>query len=252
MTAPPSDIRRVLADVVADLETIGPSTRSPGAGLLLWAYGSGYLKANATRRRSTRATAREDDDRVPGPRYDLGFGDHRARVAYQAAARLTGRIESVGLVAFVVAGGAPWRRLNPTSSTRPEAAIAAVAATTGAMLELGHRLETLDPHDVHLVARAVIGARTSTGPSPAALAALTWKARTILEAATAGGSSSPAADTVVCRMCGQAPALPKTGGRCGTCAYDHRAGQRSRATMLRDARAARARRLARGEGYGLA
>lgn len=98
----------------ADLATIAESAR--------WAYNAGYGKRGSglTAERGERLSA--DDmgrDEVPGPTYDLEIGDHRARQAYAKTCRVVSEVDT-RIMLLLWAQGIPEQpprlTLNPYST----------------------------------------------------------------------------------------------------------------------------------------
>ena len=228
-----------LLDIIRrDLDAIDDSIR--------WARADGYWPTNATPARPVSIGPPPDDratDRVPGPRDDFGIGSHRRRQAITAATVDLRQAELWITTAAAIVGHTEPRHL----ATRHDAD-AALAAVTAMRPKVD-----------------AIAAGTILDCLQWALITASWRllrARRILDASFREGDDDTRPpvqpDGPNCRICGIRPAAPKehrTGGRCATCKrYRDRHGYERPRTEDTDgiagARAAQARRRARGEGWG--
>lgn len=181
-----------------------------------------------------------DPDQVPGPRFDLGLGDHRARTAVRDATIRLAAAESNLYQAACTALGVPSFTL------------------VGAHLDIDHRrqfrlitsVRRLTRHLEHLQAvdrKAIGGARYEVD--------MAYRA---LESALTRGEAPPethaVADRDRCKICRRRPKAKKKGGRCDAChQWKTRNGYERPAKLdaaLDAPYDAQRRRQARGEGWG--
>lgn len=204
----------------------------------MWAHGYGYSKAgrglDAERGVDLSRTEREREE---GPTYDLEIGDHRARVAYQAAVRNVSRADRL-TAAMLYEDGVRYQL-----PVEPLDLYVAPFYLRRCAHRLSWRLERLDAdlHRKRVEAIRKAFDRTIRG----------------LSKAMDHGTAVSALKENPCRTCGIRERRPK-GTECKTCeTWRMRHDGQPRpvkldADSINQARAAQARRMARGEGWGVA
>lgn len=230
--------RAELAAIAADLRSIEDHLR--------WAMTQAWWPPSraldAPRGRALPPLDPADPDRVPGPRHATGLGDHRAQQAIAACrGHLTTAESALRTVhaAHIARGDTRprtvVRRLDPTP-IQQVTVCAWFAATLHADLA-----EHLSPVERRLIGKARRAVDMALGSIAAAL-----------------GDHKPVDEVRLpakhrCAICGIRPRAPKKGKRCSTCANwrDRHGYERPRRLdSTADAKAAQARRRARGEGWG--
>lgn len=231
-------VREDLAAIAADLHTIEDHLR--WATIQAWWPAGRAL--DAPRGRALPPLDPADPDRVPGPRHATGLGDHRAQQAITACCTHLAAAESAlrTVHAAHIARGdtAPRtvvRRHDPTPVQQ-----VTVCAWYAATL---HRdlADQLSPVERRLIRKA----RRTVDLALGAIGAALGDHKPVDEVRL------PAKDR--CAICGIRPRAPKKGKRCSTCANwrDRHGYERPRRLdSIADAKAAQARRRARGEGWG--
>lgn len=213
-----------------------------------WAHADAYWPTNADPVRANGPTTDDQEpDHVPGPRHDIGIGNHRRRQALRAAIGKLREAELHLSVAAAMVGHWQPRALQQGPLTTARALVAIRRAR--------RRCVALSRPDGPTVDRL-----PQTKRALSIAADCTDKACRILDAAFSEGEagSTPTAQVATCRICGIRPAAPRdqrTGGRCHTCkTWRTRNGFERPRNLDTDgiagARAAQARRTARGEGWG--
>ena len=202
----------------------------------MWAHGYGYAKAGRGLDAEHGADlSRPEQERAAGPVFDLEVGDHKARVAYQHAIVAVSRAD-VWLAAALAASGTgfqpPARVL--TVYERPDALRRAARRVTWRLHQLdeGANRKLLDTIRASFD-RAV---------------------RDLSKALDHGSTDGIAHGEAMCRTCAIRPSADRK-TECDTCATWRRRNGAPRpikldADAVNQARAAQARRLARGEGWG--
>lgn len=208
---------------------------------LLWAHTDAHYKANATptRNRSAAPMTDPDPDHVRAPRFDIGIGNHRARQAWNAAIGQLAQAElRLQVAAYLAAPG--WQPL----AVRPDWT-ATPAKVTLCVTGCRRRL-------------VILSAAGESGQADRLLEQacrnldLAWRSLAQLDKGATGGEATA---EPMCRICTIRPAAERKGGRCETCAAWHRRNGYERPRSLDqdavgEARAAKARRQHRGEGWG--
>lgn len=214
-----------------------------------WAHVHGYAKAGhgLTAEHGTDL-ARTEDERAKGPTYDLQIGNHNARVAYQHACRSVARADLLlarALLDDSVSLQRPVWRLYQHSHP------AVLAKASEGLL---WRLDRIDA-EAHAKTLSVI--RRS----------FDRVVRGLSKALDAGPADGIAHNETPCKTCKIRPRAERekpdggtrvaAAGECDTCATWRRRNGTPRPTQLdtgpvNEARAAQARRMARGEGWGAA
>lgn len=264
ITPPGSNLTGVVDDCLADLARVAENIR--------WAHAVGYGKASVDRDapRGTGSTPvftledvdgrPADDDQVPGPTFDIGVGDYTCRLAYQNVAERLAVVELKATLAALTAGAHRRQkpRIRPTSHSTLHDVLACVEG-----IEWRLRLVRLDLDDVDRPTRR------ATRPHLNAARRLLDRSVAELLTPLTRARRDPIPLTPNCVRCGIRPQAERTrrrkgrvwvepseGGRCDTCArWKRRHNGEERPTYLdekpvAEAQAARARRMARGEGWG--
>lgn len=213
---------------------------------ILWAHTDGHYRTNATPEKTpSTGTSRpapdtDDPDQVPGARYDLGIGNHRARRAWQTAIELLAQAElRLQIAAYRAAPGAGQPlAVRPRWDSTP----AELAAT---IRGAHRRLDVIAGGAPSTIADDQLGA-AATALDEA------WRK---LKSLDGGSTEGHATAEKPCRICAIRPQAEKKGERCHTCAqWFHRNGYERPTKLDEDAvgqaRQAQARRRARGEGWG--
>lgn len=194
-----------------------------------WAEGHGLDSEHGT------DLSRTEHQRQDGPTYDIEIGSHPARVAYQHAATTVARCDVLLAAVIVDQGGRAQPPLLPLNTYSPPTVLAQVA---------GHaawRATHTEPH------RRLDAVRKS----------LDRTVRGLGKALDHGPIPYTSHQQSPCRTCTIRDRAPRK-AECDTCAtWRARHGGATRPAdldlgPLNEARAAQARRLARGEGWGAA
>lgn len=224
---------------------------------LRWAHADGYNATNATQSRDRQSIHVVDDeapveaapivleesdpDKVKGPRFDLGIGDHQSRTAYRHSVDYLRRAE--GYLAIAV-----WRlgAKHQPAIVRPVPSMHLgylERCIAGNVVRLG-MITDRAPTSTRRVDRQVENAARELDRA--------WHS---LNHAFERGSIDPDSQAFAdaCRICGIRPNAPKSGGRCNTCyVWKQRNGFERPTTLdsVHDARLAKQRRIRRGDGWG--
>lgn len=210
-----------------------------------WAHTHGYIKAgHGLDAEHGVDLSKPEVERMRGPRYDLQIGDHRARVAYQHACRTIARADL--LLARALRREPQPQIVALHQYVHPDLLDKAAKAVRW-------RLHAVDPK---------ANAKT-LGTIGKALDGCERKLSKALDA----GSTDGIAHGEMCKTCRIRPRAEREkddgtmraskAGECDTCAtYRNRAGHERPTSLdtgpIREAKAAQARRIARGEHWGAA
>lgn len=251
MTDPDKDTRtrleKILDGLDADLDHIHDD--------LGWTHSLGWdapaqLKTQSQRGASlARPTDDQDEDHVAGATHDTGLGDHRARNALRTAApRLVDIARHLALAVQTIQPDAELR--IPAKPTDLHAMQAAARLSQHRARTIRRLIAGLDPRrQPGGLERPILDAHAKTRSTRGLLAGA-------LDRGPATTDTEPNPD--MCRVCGIRPIAPRKARRCTTChQWYYRHGKRERPTALDQAdvdaaRQAKARRRARGDGYGAA
>lgn len=224
-----------------------------------WAYSDGWhpktrnpdttSKPIPMQVRDAQRIGKADPDQVPGARDDIALGDFAARSAYRAAATEL-RLAHAHLIVAAQAAGQrrqpsvrPWPR-----ATCPELGVLLTAVQAMRMLldlVAGPANRTTSAHLGH--------ARTHTDQAWQALTSYMNRGNADPDKQAVGDPASKPQPAKLCKNCKIRERVRGEGGRCATCGrWFRRKGYERPASRdpLHTARAAQARRRARGEGYG--
>jgi hypothetical protein len=216
-----------LERIVADLSRLVDQAK--------WAHTHGHWKAgHGLQAEHGTDLSRPEADRLKGPRFDIEVGDHNARVAYQQACQAVTLVD-VTLAAVTHGPQPPVRPL--TVYARPHELEQAARSA----LDRAGRVHNPDDHRRHLNHAAT---------------ALDRAVRSLSKALDVGPADGIAHGEKMCRTCGIRPSADRK-TECDTCATWRRRNGTTRPVTLdhdvvNQARAAQARRMARGEGWGAA
>lgn len=215
---------------------------------LRWAHTDAYTPAapnpDAPRRGQPADTG---EDHIRAARYDIGIGNHRTRTRYQRAGHELRRIEA-GLAVAVALHGCrkgPARRLARLEQPR-------LADLLASIDDDRCRLDLLDA-----VAGPPSWCARDAREAVVVAARAAEAAWLTLRSAWEVGRADPESQAVGekrCRVC-KIRAAKKKGGRCSICAdfYARRGHERPRSLdSVSAAKEAQERRVARGEGWGMA
>lgn len=210
-----------------------------------WARSDGYQRSNAERPRrlpppSSEVEKSEGPDVVHAPRFDLGIGNHRARAALGSVVPAMVKAEAHLMLAVHLAGVKPQpRRVQPTREAGPAVLLDCVTACR-------ERVQLLDGAGLD---------RAAWGQLEAGYRQVDRAWRLMASVFDRGPTEGVATAEPMCRICKARPVAEKAGGRCHTCkSWRDRNGHERPAKLdagtIGAARAAKARRTARGEGWG--
>lgn len=210
-----------------------------------WAHTHGYIKAgHGLDAEHGTDLSKPEAERLKGPRYDLQIGDHKARVAYQHACRTVARADL--LLARILLQTPQPVVVKLYQYVHPDVLDKAAKAVRW-------RLHAVDPKE-HARTLDTIGK------------ALDGCVRKLSKALDAG-STDGIAHGELCKTCRIRPRAEREkddgtmrvskAGECDTCAtYRSRSGHERPTELdkgpIREAKAAQARRIARGEHWGVA
>lgn len=185
-----------------------------------------------------------DPDNVPGLRRDVGLGDAHARSAYRSSAEEIRQAHGLLICAALAAGQRRQPAVKPCPpNSRPE--LGEMRTALAAIRTLLSLLDGATFDDLGLGRRLMTRARNHTDTA--------WRH---LAAHMQRGAADPLTQAVgeeMCRICDIRPKAEYSGGRCNTCKtwfYRNKQERPKSLDGVNSAKAARTRRLRRGEGWG--